>query len=177
MFQDLKSLLTGEDKTWAYFDEKDPATALKAVDDLDAFVESYGPYDGVITFSYSSGVVATWMTRRLRQGKSTFKCAIFLSASSPAVDYNSLLEEKIVSLPVSEMGGAITIPTAHIWGSKDPHAQFAADLSMLCDPQLRSVYVHDRGHEVPGAGSKEAVTSTVNMIRRATLMARETEVY
>lgn len=174
---DVKSLLTGEDKTWAYFDEADPATALKAVEDLGQFIETNGPYDGVITFSHSSGIAATWILHRLRQGKPIFNCAIYLSASAPAVDYNSLVEGKIVYLPIREMSGAIKIPTAHVWGAEDYFAPAANDLTMLCDPQLRSVYVHDGGHEIPGAGSSEAVTNTVNIIRRATLMARDADGY
>lgn len=165
-------MLSRDEKTWAYFNENEPSTALKAVNDLDAFVEAHGPYDGVISFSQAGGLVGTWIIQQLRAGKPSFSCAIFLSAGSPAVDFDSLREGNVVVLPPTRMAGIINIPTAHVWGSRDPYANVAQELSSLCRPDMKSVFVHAGGHEVPGAGSKEAVTSIVNVIRRTTLLAQ-----
>jgi hypothetical protein len=165
-------MLSGDDKTWAYFNEDEPETALRAVNDLDAFVEAQGPYDGVISFSQAGGLVGTWIIQRLRQGKPSFRCAIFLSAGSPAVDFDSLREGHVVALPLAKMAGVINMPTTHVWGMTDPYADVARELSMLCRSDVKSVFVHSGGHEVPGAGSKDAVTSIVNVIRRATLLAQ-----
>ncbi|KUJ15090.1 uncharacterized protein LY89DRAFT_620399 [Mollisia scopiformis] len=168
----VKSMLAGDEKTWAYFQEDEPKTALKAINDLDAFVEAQGPYDGVISFSQACGLVATWIIHRMRQGKLSVRCAIFLSAGSPAVDFDSLKEGNVVVLPQQKMGGIIDIPTAHVWGLADPYAEVAHGLSMLCRSDVKSEFIHEGGHEVPGAGSKEDVTSIVNIVRRTTLLAQ-----
>ncbi|PMD32115.1 hypothetical protein L207DRAFT_590987 [Hyaloscypha variabilis F] len=109
---------------------------------------------------------------RLRQGKPSFRCAIFLSAGSPAVDFESLREGHNVVLPLAKMAEVIDMPTVHVWGKTDPYADAARELSMLCRSDTKSVFVHSGGHEVPGAGSKDAVTSIVNVIRRTTLLAQ-----
>lgn len=171
-FEDVKNMLAGDEKAWAYFQEDQPETALKAVNDLDAFVEANGPYDGVISFSQACGLVGTWIIHRLRQGKPSFRCAVFLSAGSPAVDFDSLKEGNVVVLPRAKMAEIIDIPTAHVWGLADPFAGVANELSMLCKSDVKSVFVHDGGHEVPGAGSKEVVTNIANIIRRNTLLAQ-----
>lgn len=74
-------------------------------------------------------------------------------------------------LPLATMSEIIDIPTAHVWGAADPYAPIAQELGGLCKEDLRSEFIHGGGHEVPGAGSKEAVTSIVNVIRRAILLA------
>lgn len=61
----------------------------------------------------------------------------------------------------------ISIPTAHVWGSQDtlwPGRALA--LSEICSSNMRTVYIHDGGHEVPGSKSKAAVTGTVHAIRK-----------
>jgi hypothetical protein len=65
------------------------------------------------------------------------------------------------------------MPTAHVWGKTDPYADAARELSMLCRSDTKSVFVHSGGHEVPGAGSKDAVTSIVNVIRRTNSVGSE----
>jgi len=169
---DVKRLLASEDETFAFFDETNLLTAVEAVDDLDEFFEDEGPYDGVIAFSQAVGVAGTWMAHRMRQGKPTFRCAIFLSAGGPVVDYDALREGRLVHLSQAEVGEIIDIPTTHTWGASDQHAKIAKGVSQLCKSSTRSVVVHGGGHEVPGAGSKDTVTRIVNMIRRAVLLAQ-----
>ncbi|KAI0873149.1 serine hydrolase FSH [Hypoxylon argillaceum] len=43
----------------------------------------------------------------------------------------------------------IRIPTAHVWGSKDPSFPTSTHLAGLCDPYIRKIYIHGSGHEVP----------------------------
>lgn len=43
----------------------------------------------------------------------------------------------------------IRIPTAHIWGTKDPGFPTSIHLAGLCDPYIRKIYTHDGAHEVP----------------------------
>lgn len=43
----------------------------------------------------------------------------------------------------------ISIPTVHIYGSKDPRFAAGVHLSGLCDPAQRKTYNHGGGHEIP----------------------------
>ena len=55
----------------------------------------------------------------------------------------------------------IGIPTAHIYGSKDPYYRQSLGLAGLCDPQWASTYEHPEGHIVPrdkGVNVKIAAT-------------------
>ncbi|KAH8681663.1 serine hydrolase FSH [Xylariales sp. PMI_506] len=43
----------------------------------------------------------------------------------------------------------IRIPTAHVFGSKDPRLPAGVQLAGMCDPYLKKVYDHGGGHEIP----------------------------
>lgn len=96
-----------------------------------------------------------------------FKCAVLFSPAMMPVDYKALQEGEFRTLNVATDGEIIDIPTAHIWGSDDHWTATGRELSRMCKANGRSVFIHDGGHEVPGPGSKVAVTRTVNVIRRA----------
>lgn len=169
----MKDFLTLDEKTFAYFDEDSPATALSAVEDLESYIESQGPYDGIIAFSQAVGLVGTWMIKQHRLDRPTgLACAVFISGASPAVDFNSLGEGNVVLLSPEKIGQVIRIPTTHVWGSADPWNSVARDFSRLCKADVSSLVIHEGGHEVPGSGSKDVVTKVVNFIRRTVLMAR-----
>ncbi len=167
--------MAGEEKaSFKFFEEDSPQTVLAAFNDFDAYVDSQGPYDGVITFSQAADLAATWIIYRQRQGKPSFRCAISLSGSSPAVDVDSLREGKVVLLPPEKTADIINIPMAHVWGAADAAFSVAArDLRRLCAEETRSVFVHDGGHEVPGSAQKDELNMTVNTIRRAIVLAQE----
>jgi hypothetical protein len=96
-----------------------------------------------------------------------FKCAVFFSPAIMPVDYKALQVDEIQTLSFAIDGEIIGIPTAHIWGSSDQWAATGSELSRMCKANVRSVFIHDGGHEVPGPASKLAVIRTVNAIRRA----------
>jgi hypothetical protein len=65
-------------------------------------------------------------------------------------------------------GELIEIPTAHIWGASDTlYPTFGPVLSKLCRQELRSVFVHNGGHEIPGARDPEAVLKAAQVIKAA----------
>ncbi len=75
-------------------------------------------------------------------------------------------------------GGAplITIPTAHIWGTRDDLAgNMPSEVFSLCARASRSAFVHNGGHEVPT--SEGDVTLAVNAIRRCILQAQEEDLW
>ncbi|CAJ2500891.1 Uu.00g037440.m01.CDS01 [Anthostomella pinea] len=65
-------------------------------------------------------------------------------------------------------GEPIGIPTAHIWGANDNlYPTFGPGLSKLCRSDLRDVFIHDGGHEIPGPKDQQAVLEAVQIINRA----------
>lgn len=65
-------------------------------------------------------------------------------------------------------GLQIKIPTAHVYGSRDPRYFAGMQLSSLCDPQTRKAYNHGGGHEIPRG---EAVSRTIADLVRWALAA------
>ncbi|KAF3066463.1 hypothetical protein GL218_09005 [Daldinia childiae] len=167
---EIKHLLPTGYETYTYFDYTSEKSTRKAVDDLETFLQTDGPYDGVIAFSQAASLVSTWMLRQAKKGKHSnpgFKCAIFLSAALLPYDFEQLEEGHLQLVATAEVGEAISIPTAHVWGEEDQFSDTARDFTNLCKSDVRSIFIHRGGHEVPGASSKEAVSRAVNIIRRA----------
>lgn len=98
--------------------------------------------------------------------KRPFSCAVFLSGDVP-VAYDALLRGEIREMELLTGWEIISIPTANIWGSQDtlwPGRALA--LSEMCSSNVRTVYLHDGGHEVPGSKSMAALTGVVQAIRK-----------
>lgn len=100
-----------------------------------------------------------------------FTCAVFISGGIPA-DPVALEKGEISFLHHEKDGQLLRLPTAHIWGRNDdllPGTSHA--LGGLCERARRFIFVHDEGHDVPSARSREAVLGAVRAIRRAMDMA------
>lgn len=59
----------------------------------------------------------------------------------------------------------ISIPTVHVYGSKDPRYAAGVHLSGICDPEKRRTYNHGGGHEIPRTG--EVTTSIAQLFEWA----------
>lgn len=97
--------------------------------------------------------------------KRPFSCAVFFSGDVP-VAYDALICGEIREMELLTGWEIISIPTANIWGSQDalwPGRALA--LSEMCS-SVRTVYIHDGGHHVPGSKSMAAVTGVVHAIRK-----------
>ena len=142
----------------------------KALSDLERYVAEEGPFDGVMAFSVGGTLAAALIISKLHehQGRDTqppFKCALFLSGGVP-FDPVAALRGEIRNIGATD-GDLIQIPTAHIWGSNDELAKSTSVvLSDLCDLRSKTVFVHDLGHDVPGARSQQALNGAVRAIRR-----------
>ena len=164
--------MTGDFTPLTYCYEMDPASVLVAGEQLSRYLEDEGPFDGVIAFSLGAAFVATWMLDQLDRGRALpFKCTVFFSSSIPgnAAAMRQGQLEQVRGGP----GAAplITIPTAHIWGTRDDLAgDMPSEVFSLCAPGSRSVFVHEGGHEVPTSDTD--VTLAVNAIRRCILLAQ-----
>lgn len=98
--------------------------------------------------------------------KRPFSFAVFLSGDVP-VAYDALLRGEIREMELLTGWEIISIPTANIWGSQDalwPGRALA--LSEMCSSNVRTVYLHDGGHEVPGSKPMAALTGVVQAIRK-----------
>lgn len=94
-----------------------------------------------------------------------FKCAIFLSTVL-VHDPLAIESGEIKVLDPKEAGQPIRLPTVHIWGAKDPRKGDGELLRGLCDARTATGFIHEGMHEVPGLGTKAAVTETVKAMRR-----------
>jgi hypothetical protein len=146
----------------------------QAVDQLEAFAATEGPFDGLLAFSQGATIAGTLLAKKYlnREPMSTvtrltsFKCAIFFSALQP-VDYDALVQGNVRALDASVDGAFLKIPTVHVWGSKDSiWSDGSKALSNVCIASIREIYVHDGGHEIPGPRSSGSVTEIVKAIRR-----------
>lgn len=171
MFPELREVTSSTDEFFSYADIEDVESCLKALELLDSYVIAEGPFDGVLAFSQGAIIAASYLARRRQLGQLSkksdlpFKCAIFFSA--PAV--YRIENGQLRPMTRDADGEMINIPTAHIWGSNDTTINGQA-ISDLCASETREIYVHEGGHEVPGARMNSAVKSSVQIIRRVISM-------
>lgn len=168
---EIESLVSPGEEYFDYFEEDSAASLLKALNDLDNYVEIQGPFDGVIGFSLGAMLAATLLIRRARiLAPVPFKLAIFFSGCPPS-DPDGLVEGQFRAIHAGEL---IKIPTAHVWGSVERgEADWPPALRDTCARELREEFVHDGGHEVPGSRDRASVMSTVQAIRRTVWRAQQ----
>ncbi|CAI7635151.1 unnamed protein product [Penicillium viridicatum] len=173
--EDLRELLPPDDETFAYCNPLSPQSCAKAFDDLEGYVQAEGPYDGVMGFSLGATFVMSWMFKKLREQKDKkpvqlpFKVGIFFSAPG-LLQYHDLLAEELFGSKFNPADGLLDLPTAHIWGCHDRDKEKAEAASQACNELVRSVFVHDKGHEIPI--SSDNVISMVKAINRAITRAQ-----
>ncbi|PYH87841.1 hypothetical protein BO71DRAFT_392704 [Aspergillus ellipticus CBS 707.79] len=170
MYPGVELIAWKDEPMYAYFDEHSPDTGFAAYHYLEQHLHNEGPYDGVIAFSQAGTMVLTYLIHLAKQRPGVempFKFAIIMSITHPPLDYEALQEGRVACIDLQSDTGIVPIPTAHIWGSLDEAANNVAMSNNVCKADVKWVYVHGQGHEVPGAGAKHDVTRTVNIIRRA----------
>lgn len=148
-----------------------PESFIASLDDLEAYVEAEGPFDGVLAYSQGAGLVATLLVRRQYlqpQQKCLFRCAVLFS---PAQVYDPVVyvesgEVKVLDKMPDDVI-PIPIPMAIVNGKTDEKFEECQRVGSICDPGLLSVFVHEGGHEVPGLGAKSGVPGAVRAARRA----------
>ncbi|GKZ38502.1 hypothetical protein AbraIFM66950_010751 [Aspergillus brasiliensis] len=187
------------DEGYAYFDPSQPATYSTALEQLEAFLVTEGPFDAILAFSHGAQLAASFLIERGRSaassssssspaGARSIRCAIFLSGgipyqwspSSAAVatlpDVGELTpiaeaEREGVAAP-SALPVLLQLPTAHIWGQNDTrYPGTSVVLSRLCKPEWRAVFVHEGGHEIPGSRSRASLLGAVGAIRQVLHLA------
>ncbi|PGH23856.1 hypothetical protein AJ80_02104 [Polytolypa hystricis UAMH7299] len=173
---EIKHHLSSDDETFAYFEPSSPSSVFSALQDLEAYVEEEGPFDGILAFSHGATLAASFLIYKSQQRRTQkqlalgFKCAIFISGAPP-VEFGGLREDGTTgSLHDLSDGELISVPTVHIWGRKDNSvASPLSDITALYSQRITCL--HDGGHEVPGPETKKALTDSVKAIRRVIDMA------
>ncbi len=145
-----------------------------ALSQLATYVTMEGPFDGVLAYSHGATLAAMFLVQHTKKHPSSplpFRCAIFISGGVPA-DPIALEKGEISFLHHERNGQLLNLPTAHIWGRNDNLLPGTSQiLSELCGDATRFISIHDEGHDVPSARSREAVLGAVRAIRRTMDMA------
>ncbi|EHK26102.1 uncharacterized protein TRIVIDRAFT_218274 [Trichoderma virens Gv29-8] len=176
------------DEFFGWFDKPiSQAQSKELLLGLMEFIANNGPFQGVMGFSEGGIVAAMLLAEDARQAFAGFQCGILLSAAPP-LDPGGIHQEPATlrCLNPAVDGAVIRVPTAHIIGSNEPFARLLALsplagllisgglkdpeelhqwLFRLCDNQ-RELFVHQLGHEVPGARSAEGLSGALRTIER-----------
>lgn len=131
-----------------------------------------------MAFSEGAGLAAMLMIHKVQCSPMeqhlhpVFKCAIFFSGGVPADPGTLEQREEVRFLDYERDGELIGVPTAHIWGKNDmEYPAFGPVLSRLCKADLRKVFIHEGGHEVPGRKDPPAMGTVVQIIRHTIAVA------
>lgn len=137
-------------------------------DDLRGYLDTQGPFDGLVGFSEGASVAATLMIEDVpRQDHShRFKCGIFFCGLLPILLQLDQDSEIRLANPLVD-GVLLRVPTAHIWSRNDKVLPgMSKQLVELCDKNSRGEVVHEIGHDVPGSSSDESLKEAVRLILR-----------
>ncbi|KAI9714016.1 MAG: hypothetical protein M1820_000746 [Bogoriella megaspora] len=161
---------------FGYYEPHNFKMFRQAQDDLRQYIETDGPFDGVMAFSQGCSVAAAFILELQRakskigdsvSGAQAFKCAVFLAGRPPYIDADL---KNTYSGPRGEDMGLneqISIPTVHIWGRNDRiEPGNALALHNICSREDKRAVVHNGGHEVPGARDKDAVIDSAHVVKR-----------
>ncbi|RYO85438.1 hypothetical protein DL764_009174 [Monosporascus ibericus] len=160
---------------YAYYDITSPTSFITALDNLEAYVETEGPFDGVIAYSQGAGLVAMLLVRRQYlqpQAERLFRCAILFSPVQvyDPVAYLERGEVRVLDRLVPAMA-RFSIPVVIISGEADDRKAECQGLQAICDPALLNFFVHEGGHEVPGIGVQNGIAGTIKAARRGITQA------
>lgn len=136
--------------------------------ELRHFIETRGPFDGLMGFSEGASIVATVMAEDQRRPFARLKCAILfctLATVDPILFYSKKSEIRFLDAAVD--GVSVRVPTAHIWSNNDNVAQGAPQkVAELFDESTREDMIHNLGHDIPGSRSDEGVQEAIQIIER-----------
>lgn len=169
---------------YGYYNPQNLDTLPGSLSQLDDYIATYGPFDVLMGFSAGAVLAAAYLLQKETQRQkyneteatdvdtefsvnpyAPIQCAIFLASAESA--------NELGYLGLDDRKSVIRLPTAHIYGARDGIAPTGGeDLSRVCDPSVRTVVIHQGGHEVP---RKEALTDAVHAIRRTLLVAEGDE--
>lgn len=134
-----------------------------------------------MAFSQGAGLAATLLAKKLRGNasqdkiKPIFRFAVFFCGGVPE-DPSGANGTGRRLMSFEEDGEVIRIPTTHIWGAHDGvYPTFGPVLSKLCESDRRVTFVHQGGHDIPGAKDHDGVLGAIRTIKRVIQMAQEAQ--
>ena len=161
---EIKAFFSSNDEYFKYYENTANSISL-ALSQLSRYIAEEGPFDGVIGFSQGAALASTYLIQQAEQ-PSPFRCAVFFSGGRP-FDPQALAEGKAEWVESKDAKPLVNLPTTHIWGRKDTHFREASEvLSSLCDEGQREVFIHNQGHDIPGARAQEDLQRCMKVIRR-----------
>ena len=168
-FSGVENLLRPKEGCFAYFERSAESLRL-ALQDLESYVNSEGPFDAVMGFSEGASIAASYIASKRDESNANllFKCALFICA----VDvWDPRGPGKV--LKASDLGEFIPIPAANIMGSQDQYYTSSLDLSQACDARTREILDHEGGHEIPrGPKITTEMANMINVIIDRALLAQ-----
>ncbi|PYI32693.1 hypothetical protein BP00DRAFT_435104 [Aspergillus indologenus CBS 114.80] len=172
--RDLDQFAMGEEQTFAHCDPEEPESCLQALENLEQYIAAEGPYDGIMGFSQGTNVALSWLLKLQQEARPLpFKFGVFFSNPWAVYDYQELLGGHIVPWQHDAYVGLLDLPTTHIWGSADKDAKASEAITAACVEAKRSVWIHDKGHEIPV--NTDTVIAMAKMINRALVRASTAE--
>ncbi|KAH8695169.1 DUF341 domain protein [Talaromyces proteolyticus] len=165
---EINGYFPSADTYFSYYGNSADSISL-ALSQLERYIDEEGPFDGVIAFSQGAVLLSTYLIKLSQERPDKplpFRCAIFFSSSRP-FDPRLLAKGQAAWIEPDDKGPLLNLATTHIWGTNDIQQEDARVLCSMCDESLRYVYVHEQGHEIPGARAKEDIQGCVRAIRRA----------
>lgn len=157
---------------WEKSSEASEARFREVYHNMRSFIESNGPFDGMMCFSEGASIGATVMiadAQKHARGEGLgIRCAIFFCGVTPLdLNLDEDGERKGRFLDPEVDGLLLRVPTAHIWSKAgDVLPGMGEALLKLCDESMREELLHDLGHDVPGARSDAWLREAVRVIRR-----------
>ncbi|KAL8902862.1 MAG: hypothetical protein Q9207_004327 [Kuettlingeria erythrocarpa] len=164
---EVATFSSSDDEFFAYFDDVSPASCRQALEDLEAYIKSAGPFDGLMAFSIGAVLGATLLVQRAQTNAALpFRLAVFFCGGAPS-DPSALNEDKFRFLDGAFDGEVLHLPTAHVLGKNDPrNPSWGPQLAKLCSSQLATTFVHERGHDIPSWHDQLGLERTVQCIQR-----------
>jgi hypothetical protein len=141
-----------------------------ALDQLQSYVVSEGPFDGVLGFSQGALLAllyVLWHRNSDSKHRAPFKCIILLSLTGSVEQVQDILS---LSTPLSTLE-RVCVPTVVIWGKNDTYATSHVLLDEFWRENDVWRFVHIGGHEMPGPSVADSIPGAVRHIRRAIFQA------
>jgi hypothetical protein len=157
---------------YQYFDVNAPSY-LSALDQLEAYINHHGPFDGILGFSQGAGFALMHLIRHCHLHASLrlpFKVAILFSRAGvydPAAWLETGQIKLLTELP--QEIGKLNISVVETWGANDldiVKEEVLTTQNLVRKDGLWSLQ-HCGGHDVPGPHIEGSVQPTVRAIRRA----------
>jgi hypothetical protein len=141
-----------------------------ALDQLDSYLVSEGPFDGVLGFSQGALLALLyilWHRNNDSEHRAPFRCAILLSLTGSVEQVLDILS---LSNPVSTLK-TVCVPTVMIWGQQDTYATSQVLLDEFWKDNEVWKFVHIGAHEMPGLSVVDSLPGAVQNIRRVIFQA------